>query len=88
MLYIVLNAVMEDFDYVFSENGLVAYKKGELLAVQSLRCVEWKRCWDGEQDMKGCIEPFSGAYAENFMQNYNSYEHVLMDFVSDICCMQ
>ena len=29
--------VLEDFDYVFSENGLVAYKRGELLAVQSIR---------------------------------------------------
>ena len=29
--------VLQDFDYVFSENGLVAYKSGELVAVQSLR---------------------------------------------------
>ncbi|KAL4447471.1 hypothetical protein ABPG75_004690 [Micractinium tetrahymenae] len=28
--------VLQEFDYVFSENGLVAYKRGELLAVQSL----------------------------------------------------
>ena len=27
-------AVLQQFDYVFSENGLVAYKAGELLAVQ------------------------------------------------------
>ena len=26
--------MLHDFDYVFSENGLVAYKAGELLAVQ------------------------------------------------------
>jgi phosphomannomutase len=31
-----VSAVLEDFDYVFSENGLVAYKAGELIAVQSL----------------------------------------------------
>jgi len=37
-------AVLVDFDYVFSENGLVAYKKGELVAVQSLRCVCF--CYD------------------------------------------
>lgn len=30
------STVLSDFDYVFSENGLVAYKKGELVAVQSL----------------------------------------------------
>lgn len=30
-------AVLSDFDYVFSENGLVAYKRGQLVAVQSLR---------------------------------------------------
>jgi phosphomannomutase len=29
-------SVLTDFDYVFSENGLVAYKAGQLLAVQSL----------------------------------------------------
>lgn len=29
-----LSAVLQQYDYVFSENGLVAYKKGELLAVQ------------------------------------------------------
>lgn len=28
-------AVLQEFDYVFSENGLVAYKRGELLAVQA-----------------------------------------------------
>lgn len=31
-------AVLQEFDYVFSENGLVAYKAGQLLAVQV-------RCW-------------------------------------------
>ena len=30
------NAVLEDFDYVFTENGLVAFKQGELIAKQSL----------------------------------------------------
>ena len=30
--------MLQDFDYVFSENGLVAYKGGELLAVQVRRC--------------------------------------------------
>ena len=29
-------AVLSEFDYVFAENGLVAYKAGQLLAVQSL----------------------------------------------------
>lgn len=29
-------AVLSDFDYVFPENGLVAYSKGKLLAEQSL----------------------------------------------------
>eukprot|EP00887_Chlorella_sp_A99_P002995 scaffold9.g2995.t1 len=29
-------SVLSDFDYVFSENGLVAYQAGQLLAVQSL----------------------------------------------------
>ena len=33
----ILFVVLSDFDYVFSENGLVAYKKGQLVAVQSLR---------------------------------------------------
>ncbi len=28
------SAVLQEFDYVFSENGLVAHKRGELLAVQ------------------------------------------------------
>ena len=28
--------MLKDFDYVFSENGLVAYKNAELIAVQSL----------------------------------------------------
>ncbi|GJD07468.1 Phosphomannomutase [Galdieria sulphuraria] len=28
--------ILEDFDYVFSENGLVAYEKGKLIHVQSL----------------------------------------------------
>ena len=30
-------AVLSAYDYVFSENGLVAHKSGELLAVQSLK---------------------------------------------------
>lgn len=30
------SAALQEFDYVFSENGLVAYKAGQLLAVQSL----------------------------------------------------
>lgn len=29
--------MLQDFDYVFAENGLVAYKAGELLAVQASR---------------------------------------------------
>ena len=29
-------SVLEKYDYVFSENGLVAYKDGELLARQSI----------------------------------------------------
>ncbi len=28
--------MLEHFDYVFSENGLVGYKEGQLLAVQSI----------------------------------------------------
>lgn len=28
--------VLEDFDFVFAENGLVAYEAGKLLAVQSI----------------------------------------------------
>ena len=28
--------MLSEFDYVFAENGLVAYKAGQLLAVQSL----------------------------------------------------
>mmetsp|Transcript_9665 Transcript_9665/g.16752 ORF Transcript_9665/g.16752 Transcript_9665/m.16752 type:complete len:246 (-) Transcript_9665:40-777(-) len=31
------SSVLEDFDYVFAENGLVAFKEGKLLATQSLR---------------------------------------------------
>lgn len=31
------NNVLERFDYVFSENGLVAYKEGKQVAVQSLK---------------------------------------------------
>jgi hypothetical protein len=41
--------VLQDFDYVFSENGLVAYKRGELLAVQasSSKCAaEWRALWE------------------------------------------
>lgn len=30
------SAVLQDFDYVFSENGLVAYKNGQLIAKQSI----------------------------------------------------
>ena len=30
------SAVLQDFDYVFSENGLVAYKNGHLIAKQSI----------------------------------------------------
>ena len=29
--------VLENFDYVFSENGLVAFKQGKILATQSLK---------------------------------------------------
>ena len=29
-------ALLQKYDYVFSENGLVAYKDGELLARQSI----------------------------------------------------
>ena len=29
--------VVESFDYVFSENGLMAHRKGEVLGVQSLK---------------------------------------------------
>lgn len=29
--------MINDFDYVFAENGLVAYGKGELLATQSIQ---------------------------------------------------
>ena len=32
-----LPAATEDYDFVFAENGLVAYREGKLLAVQSLR---------------------------------------------------
>lgn len=28
--------MLQQFDYVFSENGLVAYREGQLLAVQSI----------------------------------------------------
>jgi hypothetical protein len=35
-----LVAVLTDYDYVFSENGLVAHKNGELIGTQvSLACV-------------------------------------------------
>lgn len=30
-------AALDAYDYVFSENGLVAHKDGKLLAVQSLK---------------------------------------------------
>ena len=30
-------AATDDYDFVFAENGLVAYREGKLLAVQSLR---------------------------------------------------
>lgn len=30
-----MNAVIEDFDYVFAENGLTAYKSGKALTTQS-----------------------------------------------------
>lgn len=30
------DSVLTDFDYVFSENGLVAYKEGKLVAIQSI----------------------------------------------------
>jgi phosphomannomutase len=41
-------AVLKDFDYVFSENGLNAFKDGETLAVQvthSSRCEDRKACF-------------------------------------------
>ncbi|CAL5331115.1 unnamed protein product [Camellia sinensis] len=30
------NSVINDYDYVFAENGLVAYKDGKLIGTQSL----------------------------------------------------
>lgn len=30
-------AVLHNFDYVFAENGLVAYKAGEVIEIQSLK---------------------------------------------------
>ena len=33
---VVFSTVLADFNYVFSENGLVAYKNGTLVAKQSL----------------------------------------------------
>jgi len=34
MFYLYYYIVTKMYDYVFSENGLVAYKSGELLAIQ------------------------------------------------------
>lgn len=35
-MFLCSSAVLQDFDYVFTENGLVAFKQGELIAKQSL----------------------------------------------------
>lgn len=40
--FVCLCAVIQNFDYVFAENGLVAYKNGQLLGVQ-VRCT-WGSC--------------------------------------------
>lgn len=32
-----VNAVIDEYDYVFSENGLVAHKDGKLIGTQVLR---------------------------------------------------
>ena len=32
-----MHAAKEEYDYVFAENGLVAYKDGKLVAVQSIK---------------------------------------------------
>ena len=37
LFYLPLPAATEDYDFVFAENGLEAYREGNLLAVQSLR---------------------------------------------------
>lgn len=39
----VLGAVMEDYDYSFSQNGLVAYKAGELIGMQVRRSASFRR---------------------------------------------
>ncbi|THG05439.1 hypothetical protein TEA_001834 [Camellia sinensis var. sinensis] len=44
-------AVINDYDYVFAENGLVAYKDGKLIGTQSLRS------YLGEEKLK--VRPFS-----------------------------
>lgn len=36
---------MEDYDYSFSQNGLVAYKAGELIAEQVCACACVFSCW-------------------------------------------
>lgn len=43
------SGLLNSFDYVFAENGLVAYKAGELLAVQSLKTAL------GEEKLKAFI---------------------------------
>lgn len=40
--FVCLCAVIQNYDYVFAENGLVAYKNGQLLGVQ-VRCT-WGSC--------------------------------------------
>lgn len=49
------NSVISDYDYVFAENGLVAYKNGELIGKQSLKS------FLGEEKLKELI---------NFMLHY------------------
>lgn len=49
--------MLTDFDYVFSENGLVAYKAGQLLAVQV------GVCWAGQllsAHAKDCCRKLQG----------------------------
>ena len=65
--------MLQRFDYVFSENGLVAYKGGQLLAVQSISSHL------GEDKLKEFI---------NFVLKYLAGNAVLMDWAGrrSLCC--
>ena len=45
-MFVLSSAVITDYDYVFSENGLVAHRNGELIGTQvSLQHIVYVHCF-------------------------------------------